>query len=161
MHAAGAKRGAVLNKHGLLAGALNAAVRDGDLAANPCGGVTVQRTEERQPVFLNCGEFQVLKASFTDHYKPLVEFLVASGCRFNEAVALRPSDIGVDAATRLISCAAPKKRRSLAMDQFTGSGQEPSHLSFCRDHAMTVVITERVPSRVNQDSPAIRAPAPQ
>ena len=93
MKDAGAKRGTMLNKHGFLSGALNQALKDGDLTANPCEGVKLPRTEERETVFLTRDEFQMLKASFTDHYQPLVEFLVASGCRFNEAAALKPSDV--------------------------------------------------------------------
>lgn len=87
------------NKHGFLSGALKQAVEDGHLPANPCDGVKLPRTEERQTVFLTRDEFQILKATFSEHYRPLVEFLVASGCRFNEAVALKPSDVDREACT--------------------------------------------------------------
>lgn len=93
MAEAGAKTGTMQNKHGFLSGALKQAVKDGHLSVNPCDGVKLPRTEERETVFLTKVEFQLLKASFTGHYQPLVEFLVASGCRFNEAVALKPSDV--------------------------------------------------------------------
>lgn len=93
MQEAGAKAGTMQNKHGFLSGALKQAVKDGHLSANPCDGVRIARTEERETVFLTRAEFQILKAAFSEHYQPLVEFLVASGCRFNEAVALRPSDV--------------------------------------------------------------------
>jgi len=93
MAESGAAKGTMDNKHGFLSGALKQAVKDGDLAANPCDGVKVPRTEEREMVFLTGPEFHLLKAGFTAYYQPLVEFLVASGCRFNEAAALRPSDI--------------------------------------------------------------------
>nr|WP_099248001.1 site-specific integrase [Mycobacterium sp. shizuoka-1] len=93
MQEAGAKTGTMQNKHGFLSGALKQAVKDGLLAVNPCDGVKLPRTEERETVFLTRDEFQTLKASFTEHYQPLVEFLVASGCRFNEAAALKPSDV--------------------------------------------------------------------
>lgn len=93
MAEAGAKTGTMQNKHGFLSGALKQAVKDGHLAVNPCDGVKLPRTEERETVFLTRHEFQILKAAFTEHYQPLVQFLVASGCRFNEAVALKPSDV--------------------------------------------------------------------
>ncbi|GAS86721.1 tyrosine-type recombinase/integrase [Mycolicibacterium brisbanense] len=93
MHADGAKAGTMQNKHGFLSGALKQAVKDGHLPANPCDGVRLPRTEERETVFLTGPEYQILKASFSEHYQPFVEFLVASGCRFNEAAALKPSDV--------------------------------------------------------------------
>lgn len=93
MAEAGAKTGTMQNKHGFLSGALKQAVKDGHLTVNPCDGVKLPRTEERETVFLSRDEFQILKAAFTEHYQPLVQFLVASGCRFNEAVALKPSDV--------------------------------------------------------------------
>lgn len=93
MGEAGAKTGTMQNKHGFLSGALKRAVKDGLLTANPCDGVKLPRTEERETVFLTKDEFQMLKAAFTGHYQPLVQFLVASGCRFNEATALKPSDV--------------------------------------------------------------------
>jgi len=99
MHADGAKAGTMQNKHGFLSGALKQAVKDGHLTANPCDGVKLPRTEERETVFLTKDEFQILKAAFTEHYRPLVEFLVASGCRFNEATALKPADVDRKANT--------------------------------------------------------------
>lgn len=96
MQEAGAKTGTMQNKHGFLSGVLKQAVKDGHLPANPCDGVKLPRTEERETVFLTKAEFQTLKGNFSEHYQPLVEFLVASGCRFNEAVALKPSDVNRD-----------------------------------------------------------------
>lgn len=99
MAESGAAYGTMNNKHGFLSGALKQAVKDGDLAANPCDGVKVPRTEEPEMVFLNGPEFQLLKAGFTEYYQPLVEFLVASGCRFSEAVALTPAEVDREAGT--------------------------------------------------------------
>jgi integrase len=96
---AGAAGGTIQNKHGFLSGALKRAAEDGHLVANPCEGVRLPRTEQQEMVFLTGPEFQVLKAAFSDHYKPLVEFLVSSGCRASEALALKPSDIDRDGGT--------------------------------------------------------------
>ena len=93
MRDAGAAGGTIQNKSGFLSGALNRAVESGQLAANPCIGVRLPRTEEKEMVFLSHEEYQILKAAFSDRYKPLVEFLVASGCRASEALALKPSDV--------------------------------------------------------------------
>ncbi|OBH00304.1 integrase [Mycobacterium sp. E2699] len=99
MHKAGAAGGTIENKHGFLSGALKRAVEDGQLAANPCQGVRLPRTEEQEMVFLTREEFQILKAAFSPHYQPLVEFLVASGARASEALALRPSDVDREKST--------------------------------------------------------------
>lgn len=88
------------NKAGFLSGALNRAVEDGHIVANPCHKMRLPRTEQkRPPMYLTRDEFKILKAAFSEHYQPLVEFLVASGCRPNEALALKPSDVDQEAGT--------------------------------------------------------------
>ncbi|MGB8406103.1 MAG: tyrosine-type recombinase/integrase [Mycobacterium sp.] len=142
MYEGGAATGTMQNKHGFLSGALNQAVKDGFLAANPCDGVKLPRTEERETVFLTKDEYHILKASFSEHYQPFVEFLVASGCRFNEAAALKPSDVDRANCTVRIARAwkqdgtkytmgAPKTKKSnrtisvdkLVLDQLDYSGE--------------------------------------
>ena len=93
MREAGSARGTIANKTGLLSGALKRAVEDRHLAANPCQGIRLPRTERKETVFLTPDEFKILKAAFSEHYQPLVEFLVSSGCRASEALALKPSDV--------------------------------------------------------------------
>lgn len=99
MRAAGAARGTIQNKHGFLSGVLRQAVVDGHLAGNPCEGIRLPRTEQKEMVVLTRDEFRTLKAAFSEHYQPLVEFLVASGCRASEALALKPSDVDREAGT--------------------------------------------------------------
>lgn len=95
----GASGKTIQNKHGFLSGALSRAVEMGELEANPCHRMKMPRTEKRPYLYLTRAEFQILKAAFSAHYQPLVEFLVASGCRFSEAVALRRSDIDREKGT--------------------------------------------------------------
>jgi integrase len=87
------------NKHGFLSGALNAAVRAGHLKANPCDGNRLRRDAPSEMVFLTHEEFAILLSSVTEPWQPLVEFLVASGCRWGEAAALRPGDINLAEGT--------------------------------------------------------------
>lgn len=103
MHEAGAATGTMKGKRGFLSGVMKRAVMDGLIAANPCEGVRLPRTENREAVFLTKDELDLLKAAFSDHYRPLVEFLAVSGCRFNEAAALKPSDVDRKACTVRIS----------------------------------------------------------
>ena len=113
------------NKHGFLAGALNAAVRARHISANPCDGNRLPRDEAREMVFLTHEEFGLLHSCVGEHWQPLVEFLVASGARFGEATALKPGDIDMAEGTVRIQRAwryvpkegyqlgAPKTKRSI------------------------------------------------
>jgi integrase len=82
----------IRNKHGLLAGALAAAVPK-HVAANPCHGIRLPRWTRPEMVFLTPAQFDRLLGAVTAPWRPLVEFLVASGCRWGEATALRPQDV--------------------------------------------------------------------
>ncbi len=84
------------NKHGFLAGALNSAVRARHIASNPCDGNKLRRDEPTEMVFLTHTEFATLLDAVTATWKPLVEFLVASGARWGEASALKPGDIDLE-----------------------------------------------------------------
>ncbi|ORB65303.1 site-specific integrase [Mycobacterium scrofulaceum] len=76
-------------------------------------------------VFLTHDEFTILLEAVTEPWRALVEFLVASGCRWGEASALRPADInltegtaGIRRAWRYVSgegyqLGPPKTRRSV------------------------------------------------
>lgn len=83
----------VANKHGYLAGALNAAVERGHLKSNPCEHVKLPRWNREEMVFLEPPEYAILRDAVTEYWRPLVEFLVTSGARWSEATALRPGDV--------------------------------------------------------------------
>ena len=91
----GASGKTISNKHGFLSSALNAAVRAGRIRTNPALGQRLPTSERPDMICLSHEDFARLLANVTDHWKPLVEFLVASGCRWGEATALRPSDINL------------------------------------------------------------------
>ncbi|OBF68808.1 integrase [Mycobacterium sp. 852002-51971_SCH5477799-a] len=89
----GASGKTIANKHGFLSGALNAAVRAGRIPSNPAAGQRLPTSERQEIVCLSHEDFARLLNNITDFWRPLVEFLVASGCRWGEATALKPSDI--------------------------------------------------------------------
>ncbi|SPM32365.1 Site-specific recombinase XerD, partial [Mycobacterium rhizamassiliense] len=93
MRADGVSGKTISNKLGFLSGALNLAVKAGEIPANPAAGIRVPRTLRRDMTLLTKDEYRLLKASFTDRWHPLLDFLVASGCRFSEATALKPGDV--------------------------------------------------------------------
>lgn len=142
MHTAGAAGGTIQNKSGFLSGVLKRAAEDGHISGNPCDGLRLPRTEEKERVFLTRDEFKILRDAFSEHYRPLVEFLVASGCRAGEALALKPSDVDCEKSTVRIVRAwkrvgsgyeigAPKTKKSVrtinvpkgVLDQLDYSGE--------------------------------------
>jgi integrase len=89
----------VANKHGFLAGALNAAVRKGVLGANPCIHSRLPKTQREEMVFLSPADFRAIHDKLTADWRPLATWLVCSGMRFSEATALRVGDIDTKANT--------------------------------------------------------------
>lgn len=96
----------IKNMHGFLSAALATAVPR-HIPANPAAGRRLPRTTADEPVdeldvedrMLSRDEFDRLLAATTDYWKPLLEFLVAAGCRWGEAVALKPRDINREEGT--------------------------------------------------------------
>lgn len=90
----------IANKHGFLSGALAAAVPK-HINANPAAGRRLPQGdgEDHEMVFLTHAEFGRLLGSVTEAWQPMIEFLVASGCRLGEATALRPDDVDLVQST--------------------------------------------------------------
>ncbi|WP_267288703.1 hypothetical protein [Mycobacterium hackensackense] len=80
MRAAGAKQTTIANKHALPSAALTSAVTAGHIPANPAAGTKIPRDVRREMVCLGDEQFAALLAAVTEPHRPLVEFLVASGC---------------------------------------------------------------------------------
>lgn len=83
----------IANRHGFLSAALNAAVTAGHIPHNPADGTRIPRTERAEMCFLTHDEFALLHGCFTEYWRPMIAFMVASGARFGEVTALRPSDV--------------------------------------------------------------------
>lgn len=81
------------NKQRFLSSALGAAVKAKAIPTNPAAGAHVPRSERRQKVCLSKEQFDLLLTEVTEPWRPLVRFLVASGCRWGEATALKPTDV--------------------------------------------------------------------
>lgn len=115
----------IKNKVAFLSGCLNAAVIEGHIPSNPSMGVRLPQWDRKEMCFLTKQEFAVLLNEVTPYWRPLVEFLAASGCRWAEATALKPADIDVVNGTVRINKAwkkaegrgyvlgPPKTRRSV------------------------------------------------
>lgn len=117
----------VAHKHAFLSGALAKAVPR-HIPANPAAGRRLPKTtrelDDIAARMLSRDEFDRLLAAVTEPWRPLVLFLVASGCRWGEAAALKPTDVDRGAGTVRITRAwkhsatagytvgTPKTRRS-------------------------------------------------
>ena len=108
----------------LVTGALEAAVRDGLIAANPARHVEAPKIENSEMRFLDQDEVAELAAAIDPRYRTLVWFLVLVGCRIGEAVALEVADLDMLGRTVTITKTAtevrghivvgpPKTRRSV------------------------------------------------
>jgi integrase len=95
--AAGNSEKTTINKLSFLKTALNAAMLDAHIARNPALGVRPDRTEKRRhQIALSHREYDLVRDAMAGHYENFVQFLVETGCRFNEATALTPADIDRD-----------------------------------------------------------------
>lgn len=114
----------IANKHGFLSAALGRAVPT-HIPSNPAAGRRLPRGQgdDDEMRMLTRQEFAALLDATTDYWKPLMEFLVASGARWGEVVALKPSDVNREQGTVSIRRAwkyssagyqigAPKTKRS-------------------------------------------------
>jgi integrase len=93
----------IKNIHGFLSGALGAAVKVREIPVNPAAGRRLPKGggDETEVIdrLLSHDEFNRLLDATTDYWKPLVEFMVASGCRWGEVSALKPADVDREAGT--------------------------------------------------------------
>lgn len=94
LEAIGNKPKTIANKHGFLSSALSAAVPM-HIPANPTAGRRLPRGtgDDDEIRMLTKDEFARLLTSTEEFWRPLMEFLVVSGCRWGEACALKPGDV--------------------------------------------------------------------
>lgn len=89
----------VKNKRDFLSGALKEAVKAGLIKTNPAEDVRNPRWDRREMTLLERDEFKILLGEIPEYWRPLVQFLISSGCRWSEATALQPADVDKAAGT--------------------------------------------------------------
>ena len=101
----------VRNAHGLLSSTLQSAVDAGVLDRNVAKGAPVPSNgiREEKEIFTR-EEWGRFYAAMPGHYKPLIAFLLVTGCRIGEATAVRASDLNTAAKTVSIVRAWKKAR---------------------------------------------------
>jgi len=100
LEARGNRPKTIKNKHGFLSAALSRAVPE-HIPANPAAGRRLPRGhgDAAEIRMLTRAEFAALLEATTEYWRPLMAFLVASGCRWGEAVALKPGDVNRETGT--------------------------------------------------------------
>ena len=93
----------VNNARTCLSMTLGEAVRRGKLAHNPCRYVPELPVERPELDYLRLDEIERYLDSCVEHYRPLAEFLIGTGARISEALAVRWPDVDLDAGVVRIS----------------------------------------------------------
>ncbi len=96
----------------------DAAVRDGLLWQNPFAAVRRPRIEPREAAFLTPEQVrQLLEAAEESRYHPFLAFLVHTGLRRGEALALMWRDIDLDARTLRVRATLTRVRGELTLSE--------------------------------------------
>ena len=93
----------VNNARTCLSMTLGEAVRRGHLAHNPCRYVPELPVERAELDYLRLDEIERYLDACVEHYRPLAEFLIGTGARISEALAVRWPDVDLDAGVVRIS----------------------------------------------------------
>lgn len=110
----------IANQHGLLSAMLATAVLDGILSANPADRIRLPRRtghEDTDPRFLTHDEYATLRNAALEHHRLLLDFLVCTGLRWGEFVALEVRDVDLTNANVAVTKSAkwvgtsPNRRR--------------------------------------------------
>ena len=68
--------------------------------------------EQAEIDYLRLGEIERYLDACAEHYRPLAEFLIGTGARISEALAIRWPDLDLDAGTvRICASARPTRDR--------------------------------------------------
>ena len=92
----------IANKHGFLSAPLNTAVKAGHIPSNPAAGRRLPKRkagEDHEMRMLTVAEYNALHTATAEPWRPMLEFMVASGMRWGEIAALQPAHIDTDQGT--------------------------------------------------------------
>ncbi len=85
----------VRNSHGLLYQLMDWAVRNRYTRSNPCIETRLPDEIFNEQTYLTPGEADQLIAAIDSHWRPLIVFLLATGCRWSEALGVRAHRLDV------------------------------------------------------------------
>jgi integrase len=91
-------------QHGLLSATMETAERQGLIARNPCKGVRLPKQvrvgDDGDDIDME--DFRAIRERTDPHFRPFLDFLVGTGCRFSEATALVAKDFTLDTDPPLV-----------------------------------------------------------
>src|SRR5699024_5418908 len=107
----------VKNMHTVLSATLQTAMDAGHISRNPAKGAPLpdDEVDEEKEIFSR-DEWAAFYEAMQDHYKPMIAFMLVTGCRIGEVTAIRARDINVGSKTVAIIQAwkkGPRSRREL------------------------------------------------
>ncbi len=85
----------VRNAHGLMHQIMDAAIGKRLIRANPCARTRLPDLESEEQYYLTPAEADRLLAALPSHWQPLVLFMLATGCRWSEALGVRLKNLDV------------------------------------------------------------------
>lgn len=88
----------IANKHGLLSATMETMVRRGVIDRNPCKGVRLPKKKRigDDGDDIDLDDFRAIRDRTDKHFRPFLDFLVGTGCRFSEATPLTAKDFLLD-----------------------------------------------------------------
>lgn len=94
----------ISDKHGLLSATFETQVRYGIIDRNPCKGVRLPKKvrvgDDGDDIDMD--DYRAIRDRIDPHFRPFLDFLVGTGCRFSEATALVGKDFQLDLETPLV-----------------------------------------------------------
>ena len=88
----------ISDKHGLLSATFETQVRQGVISRNPCKGVRLPKKvrvgDDGDDIDMD--DYKAIRDRIDPHFRPFLDFLVGTGCRFSEATALVGKDFTLD-----------------------------------------------------------------
>jgi len=94
----------ISDKHGLLSATFETQVRHGMIPRNPCKGVRLPKKvrvgDDGDDIDMD--DYKAIRECIDPHFRPFLDFLVGTGCRFSEATALVGKDFQLDSQPPLV-----------------------------------------------------------
>jgi integrase len=94
----------IAKEHGLLSAAMSTATRRGIIPRNPCEGVRLPKDrrvgDDGDDITMD--DYRAIRDRMDPYFRPFVDFLVGTGCRFSEATPLVAKDFRLDLETPLV-----------------------------------------------------------
>jgi integrase len=91
-------------QHGLLSATMETAERKGLITRNPCKGVRLPKKtrvgDDGDDITMD--DYKAIRDRMDPHFRPFIDFLVGTGCRFSEATPLLAKDFVLDTEPPLV-----------------------------------------------------------